>query len=127
MLWIFFLIAIFIMHPKNAFGQNFFQISCTGSKVPFWQNWKISKTAFAWNLKKNLAKSKHLGCQKMSQGPLNMPFEVWCVNIAPKLKNIRNTLWKQGFLTFFTKFVPFGGNISYGNSGCGVFKQGGQN
>jgi hypothetical protein len=27
-------------------------------------------------------------CQKMRQGPLNMPFEVWCANIAPKLKNI---------------------------------------
>ena len=38
MLWIFFLITIFIMLQKNAFGQRKFQISCTGSKVPFWQN-----------------------------------------------------------------------------------------
>jgi hypothetical protein len=38
MLWIFFLIAIFIMLQKNAFGQIFFQISCMGSKVPLWQN-----------------------------------------------------------------------------------------
>ena len=30
-LWIFFLLAIFIMHQKNAFGQKKFQISCTGS------------------------------------------------------------------------------------------------
>ena len=29
-----------------------------------------------------------LGCQKMRQGPLNIPFEVWCTNNAPKLKNI---------------------------------------
>ena len=29
-----------------------------------------------------------LGFQKMRQGPLNMPFEIWCANIAPKLKNI---------------------------------------
>ena len=28
------------------------------------------------------------GCQKMGQEPLNMPVEVWCANIAPKLKNI---------------------------------------
>ena len=28
------------------------------------------------------------GCQKMRQDPLNMPFEVWCAKIAPKLKNI---------------------------------------
>ena len=32
------------------------------------------------------------GCQTMCQGPLNMPFEVWCATIAPKLKNIKNTL-----------------------------------
>ena len=30
-------IAIFIMLQKNGFGQKKFQISCTGSKVPFWQ------------------------------------------------------------------------------------------
>ena len=24
------------------------------------------------------------GCQKMRQDPLNMPFEVWCANIAPE-------------------------------------------
>ena len=42
-LWIFFLIPIFIMPQKNAFGQKKFWISCTGSKVPFWQNWKIAK------------------------------------------------------------------------------------
>ena len=38
-LWIFFLIAIFIMLQENAFGQIFFWISCMGSKVPFWNNW----------------------------------------------------------------------------------------
>ena len=45
MLWIFFLIAIFILLQKNAFGHFFFQISCMGSKVPFWQKWKIAKMA----------------------------------------------------------------------------------
>ena len=39
-LWIFFLVAIFIMLQKNAFGQKKFWISCTGSKVPFWQFFK---------------------------------------------------------------------------------------
>ena len=59
-----------------------------------------------------------LGCQKMSQGPLHMPFEVWCTNIAPKLKNIWNIQRKQVFLTFvfnfddFSKFVPFWGVLS---------------
>jgi hypothetical protein len=45
------------------------------------------------------------GCQKMRQDPLNMPVEVWCTKIAPKLKNIRKSLRKQGFfLTFFLQF-----------------------
>jgi hypothetical protein len=51
----------------------------------------------------------------MRQGPLNTPFEVWSANIAPKLKNIRNTLRKQGFfdicfsiLTIFRSLCLFG-------------------
>ena len=44
------------------------------------------------------------GCQKMRQDPLNMPHEVWCANIAPKLKNIQKTLRKQGFLMIFFQF-----------------------
>ena len=51
------------------------------------------------------------GCQKMRQDPLNMPHEVWCANIAPKLKNIQKTLRKQGFLMIFfsilTAFCSF--------------------
>ena len=35
-LWILFLIVIFILLQKNDFGYKKFQISCTGSKVPFW-------------------------------------------------------------------------------------------
>ena len=42
MLWIFFLNGTFIMLQKNTFGQKKFWISCTGSKVPFWKNWKIA-------------------------------------------------------------------------------------
>ena len=57
------------------------------------------------------------GCLKMRQGPLSTPFEVWCNNIAPKLKNIQNTLRKHVFFDIFfnfddfLKFVPFGGNL----------------
>ena len=29
------------------------------------------------------------GCQKMRQDPLNMPFEVWCANIAPERHKLR--------------------------------------
>ena len=45
MLWIFFLIVIFIMHQKNAFDQNKFQISCTGLKFSFSE--KATKIAVA--------------------------------------------------------------------------------
>ena len=38
------------------------------------------------------------GCQKMRHDPLNMPVEVWCAKIAPKLKNIRKSPRKQGFI-----------------------------
>ena len=41
------------------------------------------------------------GCQKMCQDPLNMPFEVWCANITPKLKNIQITV---GFFDIFFQF-----------------------
>jgi hypothetical protein len=34
------------MLQKNTFGQNNFQIPCAGSKVPFWKNCQIAKTAF---------------------------------------------------------------------------------
>ena len=50
---------------------------------------------------------------------LKTPINDWCANITPKLKNIRNTLRKQGgfFDIFFNlddflKFVSFGSNIS---------------
>ena len=45
LLWIYFLNGTFIMLQKNTFGQKKFRISCTGSKVPFWKNWKIAKMA----------------------------------------------------------------------------------
>ena len=34
-----------ITHQKKSFGQNFFSISCKGSKVPFLLYWKIDKMA----------------------------------------------------------------------------------
>ena len=44
-LQIFFVYGTFTMPRKKSFGQNIFWISCTGSKVPFWQNGKIAKMA----------------------------------------------------------------------------------
>ena len=45
LLWIFFVNGTFIMLQKKSFDQKIFWISCTNSKVPFWQNWKIAKMA----------------------------------------------------------------------------------
>ena len=44
-LWIFLVNGTFIVPQKKSFGQKKFWISCTGSKVPFWQNEKIAKMA----------------------------------------------------------------------------------
>ena len=32
------------------------------------------------------------GCQNIGQDPLNMPFEVWCANIAPERRKLRKTV-----------------------------------
>jgi hypothetical protein len=45
------------------------------------------------------------GCQKMRQDPLNMPVEVWCAKIAPKLKNIRKSLRKQVIFDIFSSIL----------------------
>ena len=45
------------------------------------------------------------GCQKMRQDPLNMPGEVWCAKIAPKLKNIEKSPRKQGFFDIFSSIL----------------------
>ena len=45
MLWILLVNGTFIMPQKKSFDQKKFRISCSGSKVPFWQNGKIVKMA----------------------------------------------------------------------------------
>ena len=45
MLWIFFLNGTFLLLQKNTFGQKKFQLSSTGSRVPFWQFFNFSKMA----------------------------------------------------------------------------------
>ena len=75
---------------KSCRGRHHSEISKTNAKTlifPIWIHPQGSQ-----------------GCQKMRQDPLNMPFEVWCANIAPKLKNIRNTLRKQGFFDIIFQF-----------------------
>jgi hypothetical protein len=51
----------------------------------------------------------------MRQDPLNMPFEVWCAKIAPKLKNTQKSLRKHSFFDiFFFNFENFRSLCLYG-------------
>ena len=68
------LIAIFIMLQKNNFGQKKFWISCTGSKVPFWQKWIrifFWPKVFFWSIMKMAIK---FFFRIMTQGPPNPGF-----------------------------------------------------
>ena len=70
---------------------------------------KIIKTNLKTHISPLLTRPlRSQGWQKMHQDPLNMPVEVWCAKIAPKLKNIRKSLGKQGFFWhFFFNFDGF--------------------
>ena len=68
--------------------------------------WRHRQKSFKTNLKTHISPlltrpQGSQGYQKMHQDPLNMPVEVWCAKIAPKLKNIRKCLRKQGFFDLF--------------------------
>ena len=94
----------FVLVEKNCRGRHHSEILKTNTKTLIYSIW--------------IRPQGSLGCQKVRQGPLNMLFEVWCANIAPKMMKIRNTLRKQGLLYvffqfwWFLKFVLFWGNIS---------------
>ena len=45
------------------------------------------------------------GCQKMHQDPLNMPVEVCCAKIAPKLRNIQMSPRKKGLIDIFSSIL----------------------
>ena len=77
----------FELVEKSCRGRHHSEISKTNTKTLIYSIW--------------IRPQGSLGCQKMRQGPLNTPFEVWCANIPPKLKNIQNTLRKQGFFWHF--------------------------
>mgnify|MGYP001389112552 CR=1 FL=1 len=87
---------------KTDIGQHFHE----SEKSARWRNHhKIIKT----NLKTHISPlstrpQESQGCQKMRQDPLNMPFEVWCANIALKLKKTQKSLRKQVFFDIFLQF-----------------------
>ena len=77
----------FVLVEKSCRGRHHSEILKTNTKTLIYSIW--------------IRPQGSLGCQKMRQDPLNMPFEVWCANIAPKMKKIQNTLRKQGFFYIF--------------------------
>ena len=83
----------FELVEKSCRGRHRSEISKTNTKILIYSIW--------------IRPQGSLGCQKMRHGSLNTPFEVWCANIAPKLKNIWNTLRKQGFFDIFFQFWRF--------------------
>ena len=64
----------FELFGKSCRGRHRSEISKTNAKTLIFAIWIHPRGS--------------QGCQKMRQDLLNMPFEVWCTNIAPKLKNI---------------------------------------
>jgi hypothetical protein len=77
----------FELVEKSCRGRHHSEISKANTKTLIFSIW--------------IRPQMSLGCQKKCQGPLNTPFEVWCANVAPKLKNIRNTIRKQIFFEIF--------------------------
>ena len=95
--------------PLGRFGRKCEKVSSITSKVSLHgvksrrrHRHKIIKTNVKTLVSPLLIRPKgSQGCQKMRQDPLNMPVEVWRAKIAPKLKNIRKCLRKQGFFDIF--------------------------
>ena len=87
---------------KADIGQHFYK----SEKCARWRHrHKIIKTNLKTHVSPLLTRPQgSQGCQNVRQYPRNMPVEVWCAKIAPKLKNIRKYLRKQGSLTFFLQF-----------------------
>ena len=84
---------IFNYLVKSCRGRHHAEISKTNTKTMISSIW--------------IRPQESQGCQKIPQDPLNMPIEVCCAKIDLKLKNIRKSLRKQGFLTDFLVFMRF--------------------
>ena len=79
----------------------------------FWNHTAGSDTIFFKSIWIRPQRSQ--GCQKMRQDPLNMPFEVWCANIAPERYKLRKTVkigkkcQKTSVFIDFIKYSSFWG------------------
>ena len=91
------------LDDKADIGQHFHK----SEKSARWRHHhKIIKTNLKTHISPLLTRPQgSQGCQKMRQDPLNMPVEVWCAKIAPKLKNILKSLRKQEFFDIFSSIL----------------------
>ena len=83
----------FELFEKSCRGRHRSEISKTNAKTLIFAIW--------------IHPQGSQGCQKMRQDSLNMPFEVYCANIALRLKNIQKSLRKQVFFDIFFQFWWF--------------------
>ena len=83
----------FELFEKSCRGRHRSEISKTNAKTLIFAIW--------------IHRQGSQGCQKMRQDSLNMPFEVYCANIALRLKNIQKSLRKQVFFDIFFQFWWF--------------------
>ena len=81
----------FVLVEKSCRGRHHSEILKTNTKTLIYSIW--------------IRPQGSLGCQKVRQGPLNMLFEVWRANIAPKMKKIQKSQRKQGFFDIFSSIL----------------------
>ena len=81
----------FVLVEKNCRGRHHSEILKTNTKTLIYSIW--------------IQPQGSLGCQRVRHGPLNMLFEVWRANIAPKMKKIWKSQRKQGFFDIFSSIL----------------------
>ena len=105
--------------PNEGLNQS--NLNCLG------RPWLITQPVQTLFLFKSIwiRPQRSQGCQKMRQDPLNMPFEVYCANIAPerhklpKIIKIGNKMSKTTcFLRHFQIFFNFGAILAHQISNC---------
>ena len=121
-LWIFFVNGTFIMHQKKSFGQKKFWISCTGSKVPFWQFFHSAKMALLNLCMKFCPKDFFWGTMKVPftknihnlfQGPPNPGFRSVKVQNSWRLLLFLPCTWTTRKVLKNALILRFGKSVQY--------------
>ena len=84
----------FVYVEKSCRGRHHSEILKTNTKTLIYSIW--------------IRPQRSLGCQNVRQGPLSMLFEVWCANIAPKIKkDLKYSQKTRICLHFFSILMVF--------------------